>query len=118
MTSCEAYLRRRSPTGTGAGQEHVDVSNCPAGAVYRAASSTSTRACRIMLYVHNTLLWKRCSGLDDSQVQKVKTRAEALRPSRGDTELVTAAEAVASSLPEEEEEPVAKKWRWPLSERI
>ena len=39
-------------------------------------------------------------------------RAEALRPSRGDTELVHAAEAVASSLPEEiEEQPVAKKRR-------
>ena len=51
-------------------------------------------------------------GLDDSAVQKVKMRAEALRPSRGDTELVQAAEAVASSLPEEiEEQPVAKKRR-------
>ena len=51
-------------------------------------------------------------GLDDSAVQKVKMRAEALRPSRGETELVTAAEAVAESLPEEiEEQPVAKKRR-------
>ena len=51
-------------------------------------------------------------GLDDSAVQKVKMRAEALRPSRGDTELVNAAEAVASSLPEEiEEQPAAKKRR-------
>ena len=57
-------------------------------------------------------------GLDDSAVQKVKMRAEALRPSRGDTELVNAAEAVAESLPEEiEEQPVAKKGA-PLPRRI
>lgn len=60
---------------------------------------------------HHAALEAFALGLDNSAVQRVREKAEALRPSRADAELVAAAAAVAAALPEDEDLPVAKKAR-------